>query len=382
MMIFGWNRVKGFKIMATFLGVILRFNKWKEHRKFLPSNLEELESAKSGWEIAAKVPQFALELWKGQLESQIEYLSFQRAGRVLSEEELSVIETTAARAKGAEVGIRFLTGPIGFILGALDVVLETHNSIESAEAGDSGAMWGHAVIAAGALLGLAPSVALLSGAEAVAWAGPVGLVAAIIMAGGAIIVAKCSKNDLQMFAMHCFLGNEYGHGQFKETEKPWMAETSWPGLRYVPGSKKESDDRFLLQRTALLRLLCNYSTRVVSDHHSGSCYIYPRLIPDGGIFEVSVEFRQFLSPKTCPVEVYKASILPGQEKFQWTGTIPPYGSGITFTRETNGRDIKWVNVKIVAKAQTEVDTVFRTRLLLDPAGEFTVPAKDWVADHS
>ena len=96
-----------------------------------------------------------------------------------------------------------------------------------------------------------------------------------------------------MFALHCFLGKRYDHGAFfEETGKP------------SPGRANLREQPILLERAALLRMLCNYSTRVVDDAHRGSCYIYPQLLPGASRFDVTMEFKPIRNLDACAVERY------------------------------------------------------------------------------
>ena len=388
MMVFAGKGSRGLKDLAFFIGVILRFQKWKEHKRFVPRNWEELESAKAGWEILHESLKFGLEQWGGSLERRIEKSNFELAGKVATAEELEALELSIGRAESVEAAIKVLEGPVGLVLNALDVIIEMRLTVQTAKAGDSGAMWGHLVIATGALIGVAGG--LLSWAGVAAWGGPIGWVGALVMATGAFILAKYVKNDLQMFALHCFLGKEYGGKTYarvadqekeepEETGKPWMLDTSWSELRYKRNSRtEEAVDRFILQRAVLLRLLCEYNTNIVfdRDHYVGSCYIYPGLIPMGGIFQVEVQVKS-----SYGLEVYNADILPGEEKYAWTKNKPPEDSVIAFNSASQSYGKRWINVRIPLHAQNRVDIVFRSRLLLDPANQLTIPAADWYESH-
>jgi len=236
-------------------------------------------------------------------------------------------------------------------------------------------MRGHLVIAAGALIGTAAAggitAALFSGAEVAPWVGPVGWAAALIMAAGAIIVATSKKNDLQMFAMHCFLGTNYGVGEFgSDTGKPWMLERSWREMRYSDESESESRERFLIQRAALLRLICGYSTMIIPDHRRGGLHLFPGMLPPGASFEVEVQFWTARSQR----EKYRVKIIPDQQKFTWLGQAPGEGSSVTMELSTAACGQRRIIVNVKPKLDAAFSIRFHSRLMLDPDGELKIPA--------
>jgi len=413
--------IKSAKTLTIFFGLLIRFTKWNEHRTLVPSDIEGLEAVKYLGECDQIITKFALEQWEGVLENRIKNIQGTRA--LLSAEEVAEsaklaieIESTELTLTSVKSSIQMFAGPIGLVLGALDVMVETGYAIKSADAGDVGAAWGHTVIAAGAIVG---TVALLTGAGTVWWVGPAGFVAAIVMAAGAIMVGIYSPNDLQMFARDCFLGRRTSESEARKGTHPPHSRRARLFLEQLA---------LLHQRVALLRLLCNYTTGVVYDQNTVSCYIYPQLVPAGGIFEVTVEIRPCRSHedntglietleeelfarlnqadvvhevmsqsggfqgnsyssliRTTQArdysEVYTARILADRETFNWVGEQPASGSEVTFTRQANG-EIKWINIIIVPRALVEVDTVMKSRLLLDPNGSFTVPPEGFqISSH-
>jgi hypothetical protein len=146
---------------------------------------------------------------------------------------------------------------------------------------------------------------------------------------GITIVAWCSKNDLELFASHCFLGKDYGSGNWiKKTSKNWMTTKPWPWLRYAKPRKnpKEAPDRFERQQVALLRMISGFSVWTGFTQEAPGCSIYPANVPPNASFFVIVEIRAGKK-----VETYAARIWPNAkdgDQFIWAKNKPGTGSQI------------------------------------------------------
>lgn len=369
MMLF--SDAKGF---AVLLGIGVRCKAVLSQRRAHQTMWEKFDANRAGFEAPVVAAQFFLERMKARAERELV-----RGAATLETQE---IVTLAGRRAMSGRALAYLAGPIGVLIALMDLISESCQGVDAAQAGDTGAMLGHGIMAAGALLGIAPavagSVALLTGAEVAAWAGPVGLIAAVIMAAGAIVLAFLSKNDLEMFALHCFLGLGYGQGDWQDrTGKAWMSDQPWPALRYLSeGDTQDAPDCLRRQRAALMRMFCNFEVYVTPVEYCGGT-IRPALVHDFGIFEVEAELRP--AGHSLPVETHKARIYAGRRSYEWMGDPPAPDSKITFHSNIAGTRLESIHVQAVPTSFTgPVATIFRVRLLLDPAGEFALPAKGWV----
>jgi hypothetical protein len=278
---------------------------------------------------------------------------------------------------------RFIAGPIGVVIGGADLVAETGQTIDSWEAGDPGASVAHGIQAAAAVLSIAVAgaecAALVSGAAAASWAGPVGWIAAALLLIGAIVLSLCSKNDLELFARHCFLGPDYGRGDWDDqTGKAWMAGLPWPGLRYENNTRQESRERWQRQRLALLRMITGYSAYMSYHSYCGGD-IYPAYLPGSSSFELEVEVMP--RGRQTPMETYRAVVWPNApagEQYVWRGQAPGSNSDITVTRHQG----KVAMIRVSAPPRgfsSPVDYRFSVRLDLDGNRRRYLPASQaWV----
>ncbi|MHB1011541.1 MAG: hypothetical protein ACYC37_01325 [Desulfobacteria bacterium] len=303
----------------------------------------------------------------------------------LSEAELDVlISSRTVRAYSAlGTGARVFAGPVGILIGGADLVVESGQTIDSWEGGDPGSAAAHGIQAAAAVLTIAVAgaecVALVSGAAAAAWAGPVGWIAAGLMLIGAAVMHFCSKNDLELFAAHSFLGPGYGDGDWNEpTGKAWMAGLDWPALRYERGTHREDRSRWERQRLALLRMLTGYTTYIGPDSYAGGI-IFPGYVPNPTVFHIKVE----VTPEghATPREVYRAMIWPNagdRDRSLWVGDPPGPESYIRVHREEGG--VKTIGISAYPRGfRGSADYNFSVKLDLDGRGRTWVPASgDWI----
>jgi hypothetical protein len=313
---------------------------------------------------------------KGRVAAQEIVDKLEKSGiRSLTAEELQIL--SASRSLSAfrfvGIGVRLLAGPIGLVLGACEIIIQFGEMGHAMESGDPGAAVAHGIQAVAGILVLAVAgaecVALVTGAGAVAWAGPVGWIAAALMLVGALVMAFCAKNDLQLFARHCFLGEDWGEGGSDTTGKAWMAKNGWSSL------KSHSNARI-----ALLRMLTGFSTWIGYATYGGG-NIIPSYIPTGAFFEVEVD----VMPKgqTSPMETYSAVILPldgSGGQWVWKGQKPGHGSDIVIYR--SGNQVTSIHVEAHPRNlgdRPSIDYNFRVRLAYDAGGLNTLPATvKWV----
>jgi len=293
--------------------------------------------------------------------------------RSLSAMELEIV--SASRSLGAfrlvGLGVRLLAGPVGLVLGGWELVIQLGESRHAMESGDPGAAVAHGIQAVAGVLIVAIAgaecVALVTGAGAVAWAGPVGLIAAFLMLVGAVVMARCARNDLELFARHCFLGEDWGEGGSETTGKAWMATLGWAALK----SHRKA-------RLALLRMMTGFSTWIGPPTYAGG-YIFPAYVPSGAYFEVEVDVMP--KGKSSPKETYSAIIWPtmgGKGDWFWKGQKPDPDSHIILYRD--GVQVKSIDVQARPRGfGSPIDYNLRVRLVYDPSGANTLPATvKWV----
>jgi hypothetical protein len=291
------------------------------------------------------------------------------------------------------IGLKVLAGPVGVVIGGCEIAIQGGEMVKSLRAGDPGAAVAHGLQAAAAALIVvvagAECVALFTGAATAAWAGPVGWIAAALMIIGGIIMAWCAKNDLQLYARHCFLGADYGHGDYDKTDKAWMGSWGWANLlndgRYTP----ESKERFQRQRLALLRMLTGFTTWIGSTNpfapgpttYCGG-FIFVSFVPAGAYLEVEVD----VMPKgmEAPKETFKLAVWPDIAKYEWREPKPNWnGSNVLFGhRGSNVSDIT-VNAIPNGFAAKEMNWDLRVRLHFDASGKNGLPVTTkWVKNSS
>jgi hypothetical protein len=202
----------------------------------------------------------------------------------------------------------------------------------------------------------------------VAWAGPVGWIAAALMLIGALVMAFGAKNDLQLFAQHCFLGENFGEGGSDATGKAWMGTLGWTGLK----SHRQA-------RLALLRMLTGFTTYVGPPTYAG--FIFPSYVPSGAFFEVEVD----IIPKgeDSPKDTYRAVIWPtdGAGDYSWKGKRPDGDCDIKIER--SGGQVTTIDVRARPKNNPTIDYNLRVRLVYDASGKNALPATvKWVKNST
>ena len=284
------------------------------------------------------------------------------------------------------VAEKVLAGPVGLAMGGFELVLQSHESFEALEAGDLNAVSAHRIKAfAGALVALvaaAESLAMvgaLVGSEALleigelAWLGPVGWIAAALMLLGEIFLAYGKKSDFELYAAHCFLGEDAGMGGLSPTKYPWMGEMGWSQLKGP-----------LDGRIALLRLVSGFSVWIgwYPLQEEGPWWqIKANFIPAGAYFEVEVDFWNFHDESAKVTQ--KAKIWPsGNGKLQMDDAT---GCAVKSRHYGDGTVIA---VKIVPRSRftaaqnwdkVRFEWGVRVRLVYD--GVNTLPAKGWVENQ-
>jgi hypothetical protein len=280
-----------------------------------------------------------------------------------------------------------LSGPVAVVFGGFTIVTSSGKAIDAWEAGDHGAALAQGIDGAAAVLTLAVAgahcAALISGSAVAAWAGPVGLIAAGLMLLGAAVMAWCSKNDLEMFASHCFLGRLYGTGDWGDkTGKMWMTTKPWPWLRYTyhKKKKKEAPDRFERQQVALLRMISGFTVWTGFTQTEPGCFIYPGNVPPNASFDVIVEVGDANKAEAYMARVWPNS--PDGNDFIWLNKKPGLDSNIDVVKDSNGR-VENIEVKVDPKriqraAFAPLNYEVKIRLDLDGRKKNYLPVGGWV----
>ncbi len=292
------------------------------------------------------------------------------------EYELLVASRSVRAYQFLGTGARVLAGPVGLVLGGVEMVSQSMQTIDAWEASDPGAAVGHGIQAVAGVLVIAVAAAecaaLLTGAAVASWAGPVGWIAAGFMLLGSVVLAVWSKNDLELFARHCFLGPAYGEGDWDDqTGKSWMAGQPWPALRYASG-RRESPERWQRQRLALLRLIAGFKTYIGPSTYSGGI-VYPTYQEGGLAFEVKVDVMP--QGQTSPRESYRAVVWPRAREYAWLGPAPGSGSYVSFS-PARGDAVTSFTVQAEPRrlGVRLVDYELRVRLIIDPEHGLYLPA--------
>lgn len=157
---------------------------------------------------------------------------------------------------------KYLIGPVALVFGGIDMLIQTRQTIVGWEDGNSGGAVGSAMLLSAAALGVTAAVVetlsligVISQASATSLLGPIGILAALITVGAMVVFALFSKSDLELYASHCFLGNEYGEGS---SGPNWAS-----GVRYK--SWKAWPDAIIYQNIYLFNLMS--SVKVLIRHH-------------------------------------------------------------------------------------------------------------------
>jgi hypothetical protein len=271
------------------------------------------------------------------------------------------------------IGLKVLAGPVGLVIGGCELVLQAGQMMDSFRAGDPGAAVSHGLQAAAAALIIvvagAECVALFTGAATAAWAGPVGWIAAALLIIGGLVMMFCAKNDLQLYARHCFLGVDYGNGEYDLTGKVWMGHWGWAELRYERGFV-DAADRFQRQRLALLRMISGFSTWIGPPTYAGG-FIFPSFVPAGAYFDIEVDVMPVGEKE--PKQTFGLVVWPDRKEHYWRGSSPGYGSKVSF--DVVGSRVTGITVvapptKFDAR---KLDYNLRVRLMFDEKGKNGLP---------
>lgn len=316
-------------------------------------------------------------------------------GKLSAQEYEILLANRSVRAyRTLATGARILAGPVAIVLGGADLIAESGKTITEWQAGDPGAAVGHALMAGAAIctiaVAAAETTALVSGAATAAWVGPVGWIAAGLLLIGALVMALCAKNDLEKFAQHCWLGPDYGDGDWDdETGKPWMANKPWPWLRYAgAGSAKEAPDRWQRQRLALLRMISGFKTICHAGSYCGG-QIYPGYLAGSTAFEIEIDVSPAEKGAAGKKETYRAVVWPTARDWMWVGQEPQDDSYVSMTPNTRGEKVAVIKVQARPRGFSgRVDYQLRVRLALDGAGDkfgaahhYLPVSKSWVINN-
>lgn len=295
----------------------------------------------------------------------------------------------AYRALG--VGLQVLKGPVAIVFGGVDLVTNSMQSIDSMEAGDPGAAVGFALAAGASVMVIAVAAAectaLVTGAAAASWAGPVGWIAAGLMLISAGIIYAFSKNDLELYALHSFLGNEYGDGDWDdESGKPWLKNEPYPWLRYNRGTHHQSPQRFARQRQSLLRMMSSFRLwRSGADMEvTSGLRIYPSHFESASCYEIIVEL--FTDAHASNPERCKLVVWPEQRQWDRLEGDATRNYSVVFHAGSDGR---LHNIAISAptkryhgasyQTMRDMDIRIKVRMRLDGTTRLLLPASGaWV----
>ena len=290
------------------------------------------------------------------------------AGLSTSEYEIFVASRSIRTFQLLGTGARILAGPVGIIIGGAEMVSESMQTIDNWQAGNPGAAAGHGIQAAAGILIIAVAsaecAALVTGAAVAAWAGPVGWIAAGLMLIGSLVISIWSKNDLEMFAAHSFLGEEYGDGDWDDqTGKAWMSGHPWPWFRYQSaGSRRESGERWQRQRIVLLRMISSFKTFIGYGTFCGG-FVYPTFLSNSSYFDIEVDVMP--KDRTSPKETFRLKVWPAPRDHVWIGAQPSRFQ-ISFSPESGGTVSSFTISAGPERVSAELyDYVLRIRLDLD-----------------
>jgi len=292
------------------------------------------------------------------------------------EREITLNSRALRNCRNVSTGLKVLSGPVGLLTGIFALADELGETSESLEFGDSGAAAGHAMKTVAVTLELASAFAetgaLLSIAESAAWAGPVGWAASAAMLGSTIVMAYCTKTDIEAFAQHCFLGANYGTGsdgeiiQYSLPDRSWMGRITYWDFRY-------DEKRFRLQSLVLLRLISSFSTIVTPNQNQPGGIIQYGYIPQTAAFEVII--KTYTGGKDKPGESIEATILPNdtsKDWYCWKGKKPEYD---VVKKESDNTILIGANEENWLRATNHVFE-FNVRLNLYGNGSEYVPVGD------
>lgn len=205
---------------------------------------------------------------------------------------------------------KVLTGPVNLVLGGCDFIVESRQTVVDWRNGDPGSAWGHALLGGAAALSViaagAEIAALASGSVVAGWVPVVGWIAVALTLGAAVVLYAFAKRPLELHALHCFFGREYGKGDWDE-DVVYLGKRTWPSLRWTAGAKGlpeatranmlkihperyEDSQRYRIQRETLLNMLTSYEVR----HHTvaddrGTIWIFAPFAPPTAVFEIEMD---------------------------------------------------------------------------------------------
>lgn len=386
------DRLKAFNSLAVFenivsvLGGMKAFSKKpaKDGGQFesYKNDISKAKAAKSVAEFIGKSSRDTLSFGLSKT-SKTAISTLEKKGRnaistlTLAEYQALIGSRTARAYRLLGSGMRVLAGPVGILIGGAELVTTSNDAINAWDSNDPGKAVGLGLQAASGVLFIAVAgaecVALVTGAGAAAWAGPVGWIVAGLMLIGAIVISVWSKNDLELFSKHCFLGKEYGGG-YSKSGKAWMMGKPYTELRYDGNGKAK--DRFQRQRLALLRLLSGYKTWVGPSSFCGA-NVYPSFVLTTMCFQVEVDIMP--KGKKSPKETVMFYYWPRSQK-----KVFRKGSA-TVTSYSNSNDaFSFIGDTDKVYSSTSLyDYEVRVRLDLDGMQrEFLPASKSWVKNGS
>jgi hypothetical protein len=297
--------------------------------------------------------------------------------------ELYAAGRSLATFRWVGMGLKVLAGPVGLVIGGCELVIQGGQMMQSLRAGDPGAAVSHGLQAAASALIIlvagAECFALFTGAATAAWAGPVGWIAAALLLIGGLVMMWCAKNDLQLYARHCFLGVDYGNGDYDKTDKAWMGRWGWAELRYQSGMQ-DSAQRYQRQRLALLRLITGFSTYIGPSTYAGG-YIFAGFVPSGGYFDIEVDVMPV--DQVGPKQTFGLVAWPDRRQYEWRGKSPAYDSFVRFYSDGQRVTSFEVQAKPTEFQTRTIDYNLRVRLLFDEKGKNGLPATSkWVKNST
>jgi hypothetical protein len=217
-----------------------------------------------------------------------QYMSSADVQGFIGAEGIEDFEVIAKYYEWVESLEKILEGPFEFFFGVWAVAVQSGETIEAWGQGDFGAAAGKAIQLGGALVATV-SGAIALGAEVgiEVELGPPGWLAAVLTVIGTLVVWGFSKNELQKYAQHCFLGASYGED---DGTAVWTEKATFRSLA-------SGGDRFLKQQKCLVNLLGAFRAWLVPKGvglYRGAPwggFVQPGYVPPGAKVEVLVTVR-------------------------------------------------------------------------------------------
>jgi hypothetical protein len=194
--------------------------------------------------------------------------------------------------KGIDYTGKILAGPVAFVFGAWNLAFQGREMIDSWQNGDYGTAIGTALLYTASVITVSCAIVETLALAKVAWAaaymsemGPLGLLAALIVIAATLVIWALSKNELELFTLHCFLGDDYGTGSSNKTYT-WAEGTTFR-------SWASGEDRYTRQLVYLVNLISSFKvlirfggTILPSSIYGG--FVQPGYLPPGAKCEVVV----------------------------------------------------------------------------------------------